>query len=78
MNERDIDKAERIAQFVLLSIFTLLATIIAMTFGFASALITVAFMILRTSFTLTISIVDEIIIRKEMYHATQRRGQSRI
>jgi len=74
----DIDKFERAAQIFLLTLFTLLITIIAVTFGFAIALITVSFKILKSFIALAMVIVDEIIIRKEVYHATQSRSKNRV
>lgn len=74
----DMDKCERAAQIFLLTLFTLLITIIAVTFGFAIALITVSFKILKSFIALAILIVDEIIIIKEVHNAAQRRGQSRV
>ncbi len=74
----DLDKFERAAQIFLLTLFTLLITLIAVTFGFALALITVSFKILKSFIALYIVIADEIIIRKEVHYAAQTRGKSRV
>lgn len=71
----DIDLCERAVQIFLLTLFSLLITIIAVTFGFAIALITVSFKILKSFIALYIVIADEISIRKEVHYATQSRSK---
>lgn len=66
MNDRDIEKCERAAQIFLLTLFTLIVTFVAVTFGFAMALVTVSFKILKSFIALATALVDEIIIRKEV------------
>lgn len=72
----DIDKFERAAQIFLLTIFTILATILCFTFGFALAILSVSFKILKSFIALATIIVDEVAIRKEVHYATQTRGKS--
>lgn len=74
----DMDKCERAAQIFLLTIFTILATILCFTFGFTLALLSMSFKILKSFIALAIIIVDEVTVRKEVYHAAQTRSKSRV